>query len=84
MGLVPWNLPYQWLPRARVTYEERTDQFTLLADQCIVKNIRKIRAIMRELNLPPMTRVVADPHYQCFKCFQKIPPNWAVDGEWEF
>jgi hypothetical protein len=83
-GLVPWNIPYQWVPRARATYEVSTEQFTLFADRCIFKNKRKIRAIKRQLNLPPSTRVVADRHYQCFRCFQKIPPKWGVDGEWEF
>lgn len=80
--LVPRNIPYQWVPRARVTYEEKTEQFTLFADRCIFKNKRKIQAIKRRLNLPPSTRVVADRHYQCFRCFQKIPPKWAADREW--
>jgi len=84
MCLVPWNFPYQWVPKARVTYEERTDEFTLLADQCIFKNKQKIQAIMRKLTLPATTRAVADRHYKFFKCFQEIPPKWELESEWNF
>jgi hypothetical protein len=68
MGKVPGELEYDYAPRGRVTFDTTTEEYTILADQCILKRKLLIAKIKTRLNLPKSTRVSSDSHYRCFKC----------------
>ena len=71
-GKVSCDVEYEELPRGRVVYNTRTDQFLLLADGCILKRSNLIKKIMDELQLPPhKTKRRTDPHYRCFSCLKR-------------
>jgi hypothetical protein len=56
---------YDDYPRARVSYDTRTRQFTLFADRCIMKKDYVAR-IMKWMNLPKAnTKIETDLHYRC-------------------
>lgn len=67
-GKIPRDIEYEELPRGRVVYETGTQQFTVLADQCILKRKAWIERIKKTLRLPKDLTVRTDPHYQCFRC----------------
>lgn len=60
---------YEKYPRGRVAYNTKTDKFTLLADQCILRKKRLVKTILSRMNLPARdTEVDKDSHYRCFHC----------------
>jgi hypothetical protein len=71
---VPADMEYEEAPRGRVVYNAKRDQFTLLADSCILKDKNLVGAITAELNLPSNRRTGADDHYRCLGCLRKSDP----------
>jgi hypothetical protein len=49
-------------------YHPSSDQFTILADRCILNRERMIAEIKEVLNLPDKARLGSDPHYRCWTC----------------
>lgn len=67
-GKVP-NTEYERFPRGRVAFNTKTEQFTLLADKCILQKKAVVKAILKRLNLPARrTKTGSDLHYRCFRC----------------
>jgi hypothetical protein len=63
---------YEEHPRGRVAYNERTQQFSLLADNCILRQKDKVTEIIQTMHLPAArTRISTDPHYRCADCLTK-------------
>ena len=86
-GKVPQNITYDLVPRGRVTFNEATGTFTLLADRCIFKDKDRVRAVINKFNLPLCAEVAADDQYLCAKCLncsRSGGPKYAYDGEWEY
>jgi hypothetical protein len=50
----------------------------------LIKSKRFVSKIMNELSLPKDTRVLADDHYRCPKCFQKKLTRQQEEKDWEF
>ena len=68
---VPNDLEYEESPRGRVTYNAKTQRFTLLADKCIFQDKNVVRKIISEMNLPSKdTDTGTDTHYRCSVCLQ--------------
>jgi hypothetical protein len=68
IGDVP-DAEYQEHPRGRVSYNEKTGKYTLLADRCILGRKRLVRKILSRLHLPVRgTETATDSHYRCFRC----------------
>jgi hypothetical protein len=59
---------YENYPRARVSYDTRTQEFTLLADRCILKRPEIVSEILQRMHLPADTKLDTDEHYQCSVC----------------
>jgi hypothetical protein len=67
-GNVP-NNEYEEHPRGRVAYNEKTGEFTLLADRCILDRKSLVGKILSRMNLPVGgTKIDTDSHYRCFRC----------------
>jgi hypothetical protein len=69
-GLVFPEMEYEESPRGRVMFNAKTQQFTLLADICILRDKDLVRTIMAELKLPSHTETKTDEHYRCSRCLQ--------------
>jgi hypothetical protein len=70
-GAVPPGSEYQEYPRGRVAYNERTQQFSLLADRCISRQKERVAEIMERMHLPAdHTTKGTDPHYECPRCLR--------------
>jgi hypothetical protein len=67
---VPAEMEYEEAPRGRVVYNAISHQFTLLADECILRDKKMVRMIISELHLPSDTRTASDDHYRCFRCLK--------------
>jgi hypothetical protein len=68
-GIAPRDIEYEEFPRGRAMYDQRSGQFTVFADKCILKNRTLIKKIAKELNLPVRnTKCSTDEHYRCFRC----------------
>jgi hypothetical protein len=63
-------MEYEEAPRGRVVYNAISHQFTLLADECILRDKKMVRMIISELHLPSDTRTGSDDHYRCFRCLK--------------
>ncbi len=60
----PWEFP-----RGRVMFNNKTENYLLLADACILGNKQMLNCILREMNLPKAKTVIdRDSHYRCFCC----------------
>jgi hypothetical protein len=59
---------YEAHPRARVAYDTRTQEFTLLADRCILARAEIVAEILRRMDLPTDTKLDTDTHYRCSVC----------------
>jgi hypothetical protein len=60
---------YEEHPRGRVSYNEKTGKYTLLADRCILGRKSLVSKILSGMNLPPKdTETGTDSHYRCFRC----------------
>jgi hypothetical protein len=67
-GIVP-DSEYEQHPRGRVSYNEKTGEYTLLADRCILGRKKLVRKILSRLHLPVRgTETGTDSHYRCFRC----------------
>ena len=67
-GAVPDD-EYEKHPRGRVAYNEKTGEYTLLADKCILGKKSLVTKIVSRLNLPVgRTKLDSDPHYRCYRC----------------
>jgi hypothetical protein len=63
---------YEEHPRGRVAYNEKSGEFTLLADRCILRHTSVISKILSRMSLPVRrTKIDTDAHYRCFRCIQK-------------
>jgi hypothetical protein len=68
-GAVPADVAYEECPRGRLMYDTKARRFSLLADECILKNKGVIRDIISKMNLPGKnTDMETDSHYRCFAC----------------
>jgi hypothetical protein len=70
-GIVPLEMEYEEAPRGRVMFNTQSQQFTLLADRCILRNKSVLREIMRKLLLPRGTEIDTDSHYRCSACLNR-------------
>ena len=62
---------YEEHPRGRVSYDRKSDQYTLLADKCILGRKSVVSKILARMNLPPnKMRAETDSHYRCFRCLR--------------
>mgnify|MGYP001199847569 CR=1 FL=1 len=68
LGKVPVDVAYEEPPRARVSFNRKTNQFELLADKCILERKNVVAEITRALGLPKNIMVGSDSHYRCSKC----------------
>jgi len=71
LGIVSPDIQYEQMPRGRIVYDSKKEQFTFRADRCILRNTRLISQIMAKLNLPPNTKTDTDPHYRCARCLER-------------
>jgi hypothetical protein len=68
-GAVPSHSEYEEYPRGRVAFNERTQQFSLLADRCILRQKEGVAEIIKRMHLPAERTVTGtDPHYECPGC----------------
>ena len=70
-GVVPAEVEYDEPPRGRGVYNARTQQFLLMADQCILKNPELVKRILAVLDLPARTKTEPDSHYRCVHCLSR-------------
>ena len=71
-GAVPPGSEYEEFPRGRVAYETRTQQFSLLADRCVLRDPSKVAELLQRLRLPAArTTTGTDPHYRCAHCLTR-------------
>jgi hypothetical protein len=67
-GKVP-NTEYEEFPRGRVAYYTKSGKFTLIGDNCILRQEDVVSEILLQLNIPPKdTEMGTDSHYRCFRC----------------
>ena len=60
---------YEEQPRGRVSYNEKTGKYTLLADRCILGRKSLVSKILSRMHLPARgTETGTDSHYRCFRC----------------
>jgi hypothetical protein len=69
LGAIP-DGDYEEHPRGRVVYNTTTRQFTMYADQCILRNRTVVRQIVDKMHLPSSTAMSTDNHYLCFNCLR--------------
>jgi hypothetical protein len=67
-GEVPRDSDYEEHPRGRVNFNTRAKRFTLFADPCILRKRNVVNKLLRLMNLPDDTALLADEHYRCFRC----------------
>jgi hypothetical protein len=75
LGKAPRESEYEEFPRGRVMYHPAAEEFTILADQCILSRKDLIAQIKQALRLPPNTKLGTDPHYRCFTCLYGNDPG---------
>jgi hypothetical protein len=70
-SVVPIDIEYEEHPRGRVTYDTKTRQFIMLADQCILSDKGIISKIMSALKLPRNIEKDGDGRYRCLTCLPR-------------
>jgi hypothetical protein len=70
-GIVSPEAEYEEYPRGRVAFDAKTQQFSLLADRCILRRKKLVADIKKEMHLPKSTSVSSDYHYRCFACLKQ-------------
>jgi len=79
---------YKSTPRGRVSFDDTAGQFIVYTDLCTAKSERWVRAIKKKFRLPPSTRVVADAHYGCSQCSDRLRDAGSqftyLDADWNF
>jgi hypothetical protein len=78
-GEVPRDSDYEELPRGRVNFDTRTQQFTLRADACILREKNVVNELLRLMHLPADTVLSTDRHYRCSRCLAKRHRNSTED-----
>jgi hypothetical protein len=73
-GIVPRDMEYEECPRGRVVYGTKAQEFTLLADRCILKSKSALARLLKRMHLPEGTIIDVDLHYRCFKCLRGSSP----------
>jgi hypothetical protein len=68
LGQAPRESEYEEFPRGRVMYHPTFEEFTILADRCILEHKDLIEKIKNTLHLPSDTKTGTDQHYRCFTC----------------
>jgi hypothetical protein len=68
IGKVSLDLPYEELPRGRVMFNVKKNEFVLLADRCILKKRSAVAEIRNVFHLPKKITLDGDPHYRCHHC----------------
>ena len=69
-GAVP-DAEYEEHPRGRVSYNEKSGKYTLLADRCILGRESLVSRILSGMNLPiGGTKIDTDSHYRCYRCLR--------------
>jgi hypothetical protein len=70
-GFVPPGSEYDEYPRGRIAFNERTQQFSLLADRCILRDKKRVAEIMERMHLPAESTIRGvDSHYRCPHCLR--------------
>ncbi len=71
-GAVPDD-EYEKHPRGRVAFNEKTGEYTLLADKCILRKKRLVTKIVSRMSLPAgRTERNTDSHYRCYRCLVRM------------
>jgi hypothetical protein len=78
-GEVPRGSEYEELPRGRVNFDTRTQQFTLRADACILRETSVVKELLRLMHLPVDSVLSSDKHYRCSRCLAKRHRNLTED-----
>ena len=66
-GDVP-DAEYEEHPRGRVSYNEKTGKYTLLADRCILGRKSLVSKILSGMSIPVGgTKIDTDSHYRCYR-----------------
>jgi hypothetical protein len=72
-GAVP-NTEHDEFPRGRVSYDRKSGRFTLLADDCILREKSLVASILSRMHLLTRdTEIRADSLYRCFRCLGRDP-----------
>lgn len=67
-GILP-DTAYSDFPRGRVSFDLRKEEFTFLADECILRRETLVAAILERMHLPlEDTKIGADGGYRCYYC----------------
>jgi hypothetical protein len=67
-GLVPRGSEYEEYPRGRVIHHPATGEFTILADECILRDKGLVIRIKKSLHLSERVKLDTDLHYRCPRC----------------
>jgi hypothetical protein len=70
-GVVPAETEYEEPPRGRVTFNTKTERFTLYADRCILCSEDAVKKLVRKMHLPANTTTNTDLHYRCSRCLSR-------------
>lgn len=77
-GAVPIEIEYEQPPRGRVGYNRKRKEFFMFADQCIIKDVAVVRAVITAFHLPDNTEPLPDSHYRCAECLSR-GRHWEQD-----
>jgi hypothetical protein len=80
-GVVPPETEYEEQPRGRIVYQAKTQQFTLLADRCILAKPKVVKEICARLCLPHDCKTETDDHYRCSRCMYGEMADHDEDGD---
>lgn len=65
---------YEEYPRCRVSHDEKSGRFRLLADACILRDKKLVTAILLRMHLPTRgTETGTDSLYRCSDCQRRNP-----------
>src|ERR1035438_8251493 len=67
-GKVSRDVEYEELPRGRVVFDVRKQQFTVYADCCILMRQDVVHQIVAQMALPSNVPTAPDADYRCYHC----------------
>ena len=71
-----------YFPRGRVVYDKKLFRYELIADMCIIRKEKIISQIITQMKLSQKnTKILGDPHYECFKCKEEKISNLKSELE---
>jgi hypothetical protein len=76
LGQVPLESEYEEFARGRVMYHPALDEYTILADRCILSRKDLTEEIRVTLHLPEVTKLGTDAHYRCYHCLYGASDEW--------